>query len=88
VPRASGGFHGSQNWSDHRPQPSETKKRKYLSKTFHGGLRNAQAHLNRMLSERDGGRSIDSSKQTLNQYIDRWLEVCAKPRLRAKSLKD
>ena len=66
----------------------ETKKRKYLNKTIHGGLRDAQAHLNRMLSERDCGRSIDSSKQTLNQYLDRWLEVCAKPRLRAKSLKD
>jgi len=28
------------------------------------------------------------SKQTLNQYLDRWLEVCAKPRLRAKSFRD
>ena len=66
----------------------ETKKRKYLNKTIHGGLRDAQAHLNRMLSERDLGRNLDSSKQTLNQYLDRWLEVCAKPRLRAKSLRD
>src|SRR5262249_6849281 len=28
----------------------------------------------------------DSSKHTLNLYLDRWLEVCAKPRLRAKCL--
>ena len=63
---------------------AETKKRKYLNKTIHGGLRDAQAHLNRMLGERDLGRNLDSSKQTLNQYLDRWLEVCAKPRLRAK----
>lgn len=41
-----------------------------------------------MLGERDCGRSIDSSKQTLNQHLDPWLEVCAKPRLRAKSFKD
>ena len=67
---------------------TETKKRKYLNKTIHGGLRDAQAHLNRMLSERDLGRNLDSSKQTLNQYLDRWLEVCAKPRLRAKSFQD
>ena len=67
---------------------AETKKRKYLNKTIHGGLRDAQAHLNRMLSERDLGRNLDSSKQTLNQYLDRWLEVCAKPRLRAKSFQD
>lgn len=66
----------------------ETKKRKYLNQTIHGGLRDAQAYLNTMLGERDRGRNLDSSKQTLNQYLDRWLELCAKPRLRKKSLKD
>jgi integrase len=64
---------------------SETKKRKYLNNTVHGGLRDAQAHLNRMLSERDLGRN---TMQTLNQYLDRWLEACARPRLRAKSFQD
>ncbi len=66
----------------------ETMKRKYLNNTIHGGLRDAQAHLNRMLGERDLGRNLDSSRQILNRYLDRWLELCAKPRLRAKSLKD
>lgn len=66
----------------------ETRKRKYLNQTVHGGLRDAQAHLNKMLSERDRGRNLDSSKQTLNQYLDRWLEVCARPRLRTKSFQD
>ena len=66
----------------------ETKRRTYLNQTIYGGLRDAQAHLNKMLSERDRGRKLDSSKQTLNRYLDRWLELCAKPRLRAKSLKD
>jgi integrase len=41
-----------------------------------------------MLTERDRGRNLDSSKQTLNQYVDRWLEICAKPRFRGKSLHD
>jgi len=41
-----------------------------------------------MLGERDRGRKLDSSKQTLNQYLDHWLELCAKPRLRTKSFKD
>jgi integrase len=66
----------------------ETKKRDYLNQTIHGGLREAQAHLNRMLGERDRGRNLTLSKQTLNQHLDRWLEICAKPRLRAKSLQD
>jgi phosphatidylserine/phosphatidylglycerophosphate/cardiolipin synthase-like enzyme len=46
---------------------AEIKKRKYLNKTIHGGLRDAQAHLNKMLGERDRGRNLDSSKQALNQ---------------------
>jgi integrase len=66
----------------------ETKKRTYLNQTVHGGLRDAQAYLNKMLGERDRGRKLDSSKQTLNHYLDQWLELCAKPRLRTKSLKD
>jgi hypothetical protein len=41
-----------------------------------------------MLGERDRGRNLDSSKQTLNEFLDRWLELCAKPRLRAKSFRD
>jgi hypothetical protein len=66
----------------------ETKMRKYLNQTIYGGLRDAQAQLNKMLGERDRGRKLDSSRQTLNQYLDCWLELCAKPRLRAKSFKD
>jgi hypothetical protein len=30
----------------------ETKKRKYLNQAIHCGLRDAQAHLNKMLGER------------------------------------
>lgn len=66
----------------------ESKKRKYLNQTVHGGLRDAQSQLNKMLGERDRGRNLDSPKQPLNQYLDRWLELCAKPRLRAKSFQD
>jgi integrase len=41
-----------------------------------------------MLNERARGRNLDSSKQTLNHYVDSWLKLCATPRLRAKSLKN
>jgi len=33
----------------------ETRKRKYIGKSIHGGLRVAPAHLHRMLAERDLG---------------------------------
>jgi len=52
------------------------------------GLRSAQAHLNRKLAERDLGRNIRSSRQTVGQYLDHWLDICARPRLRAKSFRD
>jgi len=66
----------------------ETGKRQYVGKCIHGGLRAAQAHLNKMLAERDLGRNIRSSRQTLGQYLDHWLDICARPRLRAKSFRD
>ena len=65
----------------------ETKKRTYLNQTIQSGLRDAQGHLNKMLGERDRGRKLDSSKQTLNQYLGRWLDLCAKPRS-AKSVRE
>jgi integrase len=66
----------------------ETRRRKYVGKFIHGGLRSAQAHLNRKLAERDLGRNIRSSRQTVGQYLDHWLDICARPRLRAKSFRD
>jgi integrase len=66
----------------------ETRKRSYIGKSIQGGLRAAQAHLNRMLADRDLGRNIRSSRQTLDQYLDHWLSICAQPRLRAKSFRD
>jgi integrase len=66
----------------------ETRRRRYIGKFIHGGLRCAQAHLNRMLAERDLGRNIRSSRQTVGQYLDHWLNICARPQLRAKSFCD
>jgi integrase len=41
-----------------------------------------------MLAERDLGRNIRSSRQTVGQYLDHWLNICARPRLRPKSFRD
>jgi hypothetical protein len=66
----------------------ETRRRRYVGKFVHGGLRSAQAHLNSMLAERDLGRNIRSSRQTVGQYLDHGLSICARPRLRARSFRD
>jgi len=33
-------------------------------------------------------RNIRSSRQTVGRYLDHWLDICARPRLRAKSFLD
>ena len=40
-----------------------------------------------MLRERDLGRGLEGSEITLNEFLDRWLETAAKPKLREKSYK-
>ena len=54
----------------HNRRDPETKKREYLNQTVYGGLRDAHAHLNKMLGERDRGRVLYSSKETLNEFLE------------------
>jgi integrase len=63
----------------------ETLRRRYLSRTVHGPVRQAQTYLNKVLRERDLGRRVEGVTITLNEFLDRWLETSAKPRLREKS---
>ena len=63
----------------------ETRKRSYHSRIVRGPVRHAQTYLNKVLREGDLGRQVDSAEITLNEYLDRWLETAAKPRLREKS---
>ncbi len=41
-----------------------------------------------MLAERDLGRNICSSRQTVSQYLHQWLDISGRPRLREKSFRD
>ncbi len=63
----------------------ETRKRRYHNRTIHGPARRAQEYLTKMLRERDLGRGLEGSEITLGEFLDRWLETAAKPRLREKS---
>jgi len=66
----------------------ETGRRRYLNQTIRGGFRAAQRYLNLRLEERCGGGGLEGERLTLNQYLDRWLELAARPRLRTKSYRD
>ena len=63
----------------------QTRRRRYLSRTVHGPVRQAQTYLNKVLRERDLGRRVEGVTITLNEFLDRWLETAAKPKLREKS---
>jgi len=63
----------------------ETRRRRYLSRTVHGPVRQAQSYLNKVLRERDLGRQVEGVTVTLNEFLDRWLDTAAKPKLREKS---
>ena len=56
---------GSSTWlvRVYTGRDSETKRRTYLNQTIHGGLREAQAHLNKMLGERDRGRKLNTGRE-------------------------
>lgn len=65
----------------------ETRRRRYHNRTVRGSARRAQEYLTKMLRERDLGRGLEGSEITLNEFLDRWLDRAAKPRLRRKSYK-
>jgi integrase len=67
---------------------SNSGKRKYINKTIHGTLRDAQAYLSRTQRDRDLGVFFEPSRMTLDSYLDQWLETAAKPKLRAKTHRD
>jgi hypothetical protein len=60
----------------------ETRRRRYLSRTVHGPVRQAQSYLNKVLRERDLGRRVEGVTVPLGEFLDRWLETAAKPKLR------
>lgn len=66
----------------------ETRRRKYHNRTISGSLRTVQRFLNSRLEEREEVKKFPGSDLTLSQYLDRWLTLAARPRLRAKSYLD
>lgn len=65
-----------------------TGKRRYLNRTVRGRKKDAQRVLNDLLHAKDMGRLIEPSRMTLNKYLDEWLEVSARQRLRVRTFKE
>ena len=65
----------------------EAGKRQRMNKTVHGTKKEAQKILNEMLGDKDRGTLITESRESLNSYLDRWLETAAKPKVREDTFK-
>lgn len=56
-------------------------KRRYIGKQIKGTKKDAQAYLNNALRDVDAGTFVEPVSLTVNSYLDRWLEVAARPRV-------
>lgn len=63
----------------------EDGKRHYRSETVRGSKKAADKVLTRLLNEKDSGAPVVPSQETVKQYLERWLDVAAKPRLRPQT---
>ena len=61
----------------------ENGKRQYVSVNVKGSRRDAERKLRKMLEEHDRGRLTVPSKLALGAFLDEWLAVAVKPRVRA-----
>ena len=63
-------------------------KRIYHNKTIHGSKKDADRYLNKTLRERDTGTFVEPSKESLSDYLEKWLETVVKQRVREKTYLD
>ena len=63
-------------------------KRRYVNKTIRGTKKEANAYLSGTLTAMSTGTFIEPVKLTVDEYLDKWLAIAAKPRLRERSFDD
>jgi integrase len=59
----------------------EKGKRRYLNKTIRGKKKDAQDYLSKTLVNISSGTFVEPSPSTVKEYLDKWLEVAARPRV-------
>lgn len=60
-------------------------KRRYINKTVHGTRKDAQKYLNASLRDKDLGVFVEPNRLTLDEYLDKWLESAARPRVKERT---
>ena len=65
----------SGNWELRWYVTDQSGNRKHASTTVKGSKKKAQAKLREVLSAVDNGTHVDKSKETINQFAERWMET-------------
>jgi integrase len=55
--------------------------RQYLNKTVRGTKKDAETYLSKTLTEIHGGTFVEIARETLDEYLDKWLESAARARV-------
>lgn len=63
-------------------------KQMFHTKTVHGTKKNAEQYRNKVLRDRDLGAFVEPSPMMLDEYLDKWLETAARPRLHERTFAD
>lgn len=58
-----------------------TGKRRYVAKQIRGTLKDAQKYLNAALRDKDQGIFVEPTSITVKDYLNKWLEAAARPRV-------
>jgi len=59
-------------------------KRRYMNKTIDGNKKDAQDWLNETLTKISTGTFVEPTRDTVSEYLDKWLETAARPRVRER----
>jgi len=59
----------------------EKGKRRYLNQTIRGKKKDAETYLSKTLADISTGTFVEPSPLTLGEYLNKWLEAAARPRV-------
>jgi integrase len=63
-------------------------KRRYTNKTIRGNKKDAETYLSKTQTQISSGTFVEPSRLTIDEYLDKWLEAAARPRLSERTFAD
>lgn len=66
----------------------ENGKRRYVNKTIHGTKKNAEKYLTAKLRDKDLGINIEPASESLDKYLEKWLQSVVRSRVREATFDD